>query len=175
MRHKNINHVVHAWLNELVKADDIIIDATCGQGFDTAFCLEKGAYVHAFDIQLEAIHKTQTRCLAYDRLILHHTSHACIQDHVQLCHGVIFNLGYLPTSDKQLITTPDSTLAAFNQAWQCLVAQGWLCVTFYQGHDGGEVETQRGMAWLKAHGMIVNEYTYNGVARAPIAVLVIKK
>lgn len=175
MRHKNINHVVHEWLHDLVKLDDIIVDATCGQGFDTLFCLERGAYVHAFDVQLAAIEKTKARCHTYHRLTLHHTSHAFIKNYIGLCHGAIFNLGYLPHSDKSLITTPASTITAFEQVWQCLIPQGWMCVTFYQGHDGGKQELQLGLEWLQQHGEIVKTYTYEGVVNAPIAILVIKK
>jgi SAM-dependent methyltransferase len=175
MRHKNINHVVHDWLKEVIKPDDVIVDATCGQGYDTQYCLELGASVISFDIQKQALIWAERLIGNHPKAKFIHDSHEHLEHYVSSIDGIIFNLGYLPNSNKNIITTPDSTLKAFEQAYKLLNPQGWCCVTFYQGHVGGVEETQLGMTWLKDHFIIEKEYTYEGVALAPIALLCKKK
>ena len=175
MRNKNINHVVHDWLNDLIQPNDIIVDATCGQGYDTLFCLHKGAHVIGFDIQKEAIFKTKQKCVDYPNLQLINDSHAHLNQYITHFNGIVFNLGYLPNSDKSIITTATSTIQAFESALECLPKQGWMCVSFYRGHVGGEEEAQRGIQWMQDHLHILKTYTYEGVNRAPIAMLGIKR
>lgn len=175
MRHKNINHVVHEWLDELIHSNDIIVDATCGQGYDTLFCLHKGAHVIGFDIQKEAIFKTKQTCAHFPNLQLINDSHAHLNRYLTHFNGIIFNLGYLPTSDKTIITTAESTLLAFENALDCLPQHGWMVVSFYRGHKGGEEEAQLGIQWMNEHLHIQKTYTYEGVNRAPIAMLGIKR
>ena len=169
MRHKNINHVVHERLREVIRPSDIIVDATCGQGFDTLFCLEQQAQVIGFDVQHEALEKTQLRCQDFTALTLIHDSHEHVRKYIDSFQGIIFNLGYLPSSDKSIITTSHSTLKAFEAAFSCLPVHGWICVTFYQGHEGGEEETHLGIEWMRKHLTIIHEYTYEGINKAPIA------
>ena len=75
---------------------------------------------------------SQTRSLleencCLDRVQLLHAGHeqlaAYVTDPVQ---AVIFNLGYLPGSDKSCITRPETTLAALGQAESsCCLAGFW--------------------------------------------------
>jgi len=171
MRNRNVSYVVHDWLQEIIKPSDIIVDATCGQGFDTLFCLKLGAIVTAFDIQKQAIQWTQERVGNHEHVTLIQDSHAHLDQYIQFCNGIIFNLGYLPNSNKRIITTPQSTLIAFEKAYECLPVGGWMCVTFYQGHAGGDKETRLGIEWMKAKLQILNEYTYPDIQNAPIAIL----
>jgi SAM-dependent methyltransferase len=175
MRNKNINHVVHEWLSDIIKPNDIIVDATCGQGYDTRFCLELNAKVISFDIQKQAIQWAQDLIGDHPHVRFIHDSHEFIDQYVSTFDGIIFNLGYLPNSNKNIITHPKSTLKAFEHAFHLLSSNGWLCVTFYQGHDGGMDETTQGIEWLKQHFIIEKEYTYEGVQRPPIALLCKKK
>lgn len=171
MRHKNINHVVHEWLAEIIKPNDIIVDATCGQGYDTKFCLEHHAHVLSFDIQKQALIWAQQLIGEHPHVRFIHDSHEFIDHYIPYFDGIIFNLGYLPNSNKSIITHPKSTLKAFEIAYKLLPQHGWLCVTFYQGHEGGLSETLQGIEWIKQHFVIIKEYTYEGVNRAPIAML----
>ena len=54
--------------------------------------------------------------------------------------AAIFNLGYLPGSDKSVITTPDGTLSAIDQILDHLRHGGIIVCVVYFGHPGGEEE-----------------------------------
>ena len=61
--------------------------------------------------------------------------------------AVVYNLGYLPQSDKRLVTQPSSTCSSLWQAMELLEEGGVLCITVYLGHEGG-VEEARAVASL---------------------------
>ena len=91
----------------------IFIDATCGNGNDTLFLaktLNHVGTVIAYDIQKKAIEETQ-KLLAnanFNNVIYHLSSHEyIIEDDFDL---IIYNLGYLPGSDKKITTHANSTL-----------------------------------------------------------------
>ena len=82
----------------------IFIDATCGNGNDTLFLaktLNHVGTIIAYDIQKKAIEETQ-KLLAnanFNNVIYHLSSHEyIIEDDFDL---IIYNLGYLPGSDKK--------------------------------------------------------------------------
>ena len=49
---------------------------------------------------------------------------------------VCFNLGYLPFTDKTIMTLPDTTVAAINVALEVLDSDGALSIISYVGHEG---------------------------------------
>lgn len=55
--------------------------------------------------------------------------------------AVMFNLGYLPGSDKRTVTRPDSTLPAIQQAADLLACGGMISILTYRGHAGGATES----------------------------------
>ena len=175
MRHKNINHVVHEWIIPYLKDNQTIVDATCGHGFDTKFLSEQGVNVIAFDIQIEAIEYSKNLLKGYDNITFIHDSHIHLERYIEHCDGIIFNCGYLPHSDKKVITMPQSTLEAMSKAYSLLSDDGWMCVTFYQGHDGGAQEMKLGSAWMREHLNIIHEYTYENVNNPPLALFGTKK
>jgi hypothetical protein len=62
----------------------------------------------------------------------------------------MFNLGYLPGSDKSVITRTGTTLRALDAARDLLAADGLLTIAVYPGHEGG-AEEQRAIAdWAAA-------------------------
>jgi hypothetical protein len=50
---------------------------------------------------------------------------------------ICFNLGYLPGSDVQVTTTPETTLAALDVAVGVLAVGGHISILAYVGHAGG--------------------------------------
>ena len=67
-------------------------------------------------------------------------SHANISNYLgnqDLVRLAIFNLGYLPGSDKKIITTPSSTLEAIQILLDRLEKNGKIIIVSYYGHDGG--------------------------------------
>jgi len=54
--------------------------------------------------------------------------------------AAIFNLGYLPSADKTVITKPDTTLIAVEKILEKLEVGGRLAIMIYYGHEGGDME-----------------------------------
>ncbi|MDN7227151.1 class I SAM-dependent methyltransferase [Planococcus sp. N064] len=140
-------------LEQTVQPGDTVIDATAGNGHDTHFLagLTGGnGKVFAFDIQQEAIDATRKRVEAFTHVELIHDSHAKIGDYVsEPISAAVFNLGYLPKGDHNIITKAQSTLAAMEQCLSLLKEQGLLLVVIYSGHDGGSEERDAVMAFVQ--------------------------
>ena len=137
----------------------LAIDATVGNGHDTLFLATRVApsgRVAGFDIQPQALQTTRTRLeqagLA-ERVTLFPCGHQFMFDRVPAdWHGrvsaVMFNLGYLPGSDKIVSTLPTTTLPALDQALLLLRAGGLLSLLVYRGHPGGATEANAVLGWL---------------------------
>jgi SAM-dependent methyltransferase len=145
----------HRELAEVLREGDIAIDATAGNGHDTAFLAarvgELGKVI-AFDIQAEAIASAKARIEALGltrRVTFIEASHATMADHVapDSAAAVVFNLGYLPGGDHSLITREEETLPALNRALVALKAGGLLAIVCYPGHAGGDAESEAVLKW----------------------------
>ena len=137
----------------VLRSGDLAIDATAGNGHDTLFLAEQvgeEGKVWAFDLQLDAIQKTQQRLASNNATNVEcvHCNHALMAERISTsAHGriaaVMFNLGYLPGGDKSLATKPESTTSAIHDALQLLRPGGILTVIAYTGHDGGGEEADQ--------------------------------
>ncbi|MCA1804623.1 MAG: methyltransferase domain-containing protein, partial [Xanthomonadaceae bacterium] len=136
------------------------IDATVGNGHDTLFLARQvGAtgQVYGFDLQASALAAASARLLAAgvaDRVSLLHAGHETMAAHLPAAlqgriQAIMFNLGYLPGSDRQCITRPASTLQALRQALGWLAPGGLLTVLAYRGHAGGAEEADAVAHWLQ--------------------------
>jgi len=151
----------HELLAEVVKEGDFAIDLTAGNGHDTLLLSQLvgvTGQVVAFDIQLPALVATQERLLAAGKEIRLHsgdiTGLDCNSgiDLMQMDHadfsavitgqptGIIANLGFLPGGSPDIITRPESTLKALEQASHVLAVGGRMAIVVYPGHCGGAVE-----------------------------------
>lgn len=151
----------HQLIQTKLMAGAIAVDATVGNGNDTVFLAQQVAptgWVYGFDIQPTAINNTreklqQAGVLENTQLFL--SSHVNMQQLIPAAqHGhivaIMFNLGYLPGADKQIITCTESTLVALNVAITLLASGGILTVLAYPGHVGGDHEAARVQQWQKA-------------------------
>ncbi|NHN32928.1 tRNA (mnm(5)s(2)U34)-methyltransferase [Paenibacillus agricola] len=140
---------------------DIAIDATAGNGGDTAFLARlvgtQGA-VHAFDIQEQALIATEQRLAQtqpdYSHVRLHLRDHAELYDAVpeaaeQRVGAAMFNLGYLPGGDHQSVTAPHSTIPALQSALTALRKGGIVTIVLYTGHPGGTEEASAVQSWVE--------------------------
>lgn len=127
------------------KKDLKFVDATCGNGFDALFlCKVAGAdgHVTAFDIQEQAIERTTALLkanLTFNNYIIIKDSHEkmnkYIFEKVDIC---LFNLGYLPFSDKEVTTKSETTLNAIKNLLPLLKTNGRVYITTYISHDIGQ-------------------------------------
>lgn len=138
-------------LKKAVSEGDIAVDCTIGNGHDTLFLSQlvgSTGTVYGFDVQHAAIENTTARLQengVLDRVSLHLTGHQFIMDvipnkYVGKVTGAIFNLGYLPGSDKTIVTKPETTIAAIDQLLEIMAPKGIIIVVIYHGHDAGAIE-----------------------------------
>jgi tRNA A58 N-methylase Trm61 len=135
-------------VKEALREGDLAIDATAGNGHDSAFlaeCVGASGRVIAFDIQPEAIDQARrqvTGCGFADRVEFHLESHTRITAHAApgTAAAVMFNLGYLPGGDHAIATECSETLAAIDQAVEVLKPGGVLSIVCYPGHAAGTGE-----------------------------------
>ncbi|GEN57667.1 putative rRNA methylase YtqB [Halolactibacillus alkaliphilus] len=178
----------HQLLKETIHPGDIVVDATMGNGHDTLLLSQlvgETGTVYAFDIQKQALKETEQRLFAHNQpqrqLIL--DSHANILNHLSPEHhhqitAAIFNLGYLPGSDKSIITTPDSTIEAVTHLITHLKIGGLIILVVYHGHPGGDEERDQlisSLASLDQKEFDVLRYGFINQKNHPPFILAIKK
>ena len=130
-----------------LRAGGTAVDFTMGNGHDTLWLSEQvgpAGRVYAFDIQEQAKRNTEARLReagAPDNYTLILDSHANVERYVPgpICAGM-FNLGYLPGSDKSVTTRRPSTMAAVEAALRLLEDGGGLLIAVYPGHEEGTLE-----------------------------------
>lgn len=134
--------MAHDFLAQVITQEDIVVDATMGNGHDTLFLAKLAKQVYAFDIQEQALEKTSQRLLEAGltnvELILQ--GHETVDQFVTEAKAAIFNLGYLPSADKSIITQPQTTLEALDKLCHMLVKGGRIAIMIYYGHEGGDIE-----------------------------------
>ncbi|WP_138420304.1 class I SAM-dependent methyltransferase [Aquibacillus sediminis] len=147
---KRVIPYAHELLKASAELGETVIDGTCGKGNDTIFLshiVGKEGHVLAFDIQSEAITHTKQRITeeGISNVTLIQEDHQYLGSHLSdhlknHIGGAIFNLGYLPGSDKSVITKPESTIAAVDTITDYLKPGGVLVLVVYHGHHGGDIE-----------------------------------
>ncbi|MEO0576380.1 MAG: class I SAM-dependent methyltransferase [Pseudomonadota bacterium] len=141
----------HRALEQHVSVGDVVVDATVGNGHDTvtlAALVGPSGHVFGFDIQQQAIDATARRVATaqfQERVTLLHQSHDTLittlaRAGVSSVKAVVFNLGYLPGSDKSVTTTTISTQNALDQSLSLIGESGLLCIMAYRGHPAGRIE-----------------------------------
>lgn len=134
----------HDFAKSIVQAGDTVVDATMGNGHDTAFLAELAGgtgRVYAFDIQQEAVGKTRTRLEKeglLNRCVLILDGHEKMKQYVhEPVRLVLFNLGYRPGGDHSLCTRGETTLQAVSSAFDLLEVHGLIILVIYHGGDSG--------------------------------------
>ena len=116
-----LTDLCHEWLKEILQEGDIAIDATMGNGFDALFLAQHiGATgkLFGFDVQQQAITESEklladTPCNHTFFLTAHENMHTVIPaEFLGRAKGIMFNLGWLPNSDKTIITQSVTTIKA---------------------------------------------------------------
>lgn len=138
----------HYFLTEVIQPGHTVMDGTMGNGHDTCLLAklvgEQGK-VYAFDIQAQALQKTRERLaengLDYPSVALIQDSHQHVKKYINHpIQGAIFNLGYLPGGDHQVITQTHTTQVAISDTLDLLTVGGRMVIVVYPGHPGGAEE-----------------------------------
>lgn len=150
----------HSLLENSITDGDFAVDCTVGNGHDTqllAKLVGYTGYVYGFDVQEEAITKTKRRLTSSDlneRVTLFHCSHEHIFDTIpkenhKKIKAAIFNLGYLPGGNKDIVTKPASTLTAIESLLSMLPKNGVIVLVIYHGHEEGKKEKEAILSYVK--------------------------
>lgn len=189
--------MAHWMLKDIIKTNDVVVDATMGNGYDTQFLAELGANVYAFDVQEEALNATEKRLddagiknqifeknlsnlLTEPSVNLILSGHENLSEYVkEPIKAAIFNLGYLPKTDKSVVTKADTTLTALDALTNQLVVGGRIAIMIYYGHEGGMEEKDAVIKWtssLPQNDWEVTSYApLNQIHTPPILVLIEKR
>lgn len=168
----------HAYIEE----DAVGVDCTCGNGYDTLWLAERCKKVYSFDIQEEALESAGKLLAEYDKsnVIFIKDSHEYIKKYVEESPSVIlFNLGFLPSGDKEITTKADTSLKAIKVALEILTVGGLISITLYPGHEEGKRELDLILEWAKGldsktyHCVFAN--MINQSDRAPQVLWITKK
>ena len=146
---KSARYLAAEILRAVLSPGDRAIDATMGNGHDTALlCSLVGpeGRVYAFDVQPAALEATRRR-LAEEGyagqaelfLLGHEHMREAVGEPVK---AIVFNLGWLPGGDHRITTLTATTLPAIQQALALLMPMGVLVICVYPGHPEGEREQE---------------------------------
>lgn len=186
MKNYQITSWVHHFLEDHVQPGDFCIDATMGNGNDTALLSKLAGprgKVIAFDIQQLALDNTKQKlckeqCPENYELVL--SSHEQMGDYAQeeTVSCITFNLGYLPGGDHAKATKGESSIRAIEKGLSLLKKKGLMTVCIYSGGDSGFEERDAVLSYIKGldskkYLVIVSEYA-NRPNNPPIPVLIIK-
>ena len=146
---KSARYLAAEILRAVLSPGDRAIDATMGNGHDTALlCSLVGpeGRVYAFDVQPAALEATRRR-LAEEGLAGQAELFLLGHEHMREAVGepvkaIVFNLGWLPGGDHRITTLTETTLPAIQQALALLLPMGVLVICVYPGHPEGEREQE---------------------------------
>jgi len=161
---RNARHLAADYMRQTIRPGDSVVDATMGNGKDTLFLAElvgEAGHVYAFDVQAEAVARTQERVreAGFDaRTTLLLAGHETMAQYVpQGMTAIMFNLGWLPGAAHAVTTQTETTLAAVDAAVRLLAPGGIVTVCIYPGHDEGKRE----LAALVEYASRLPVRTYN--------------
>ncbi|MCE9518507.1 MAG: hypothetical protein K8R87_02915 [Verrucomicrobia bacterium] len=183
----------HALLGPRLRAGDVVVDATAGNGHDTVFLAQRvlpGGRVFVFDVQAAALERTKSQIFddksqikQPDAIALIHAGHERLEEYLppELRGGIrafMFNLGWLPGSDKACITRTETTLTALRKATDWLAEGGMITIVCYPGHDGGDAEANAVEQWaahLPADSFEAQKIAFLNLDGAPPRCVVLRK
>ena len=172
MQNISLTTNAHKFVSERLRAGDIAVDATAGNGNDTLFLattVGASGKVYAFDIQPMAIKNTSI-LLQKNEMKNVSLFTCCHSDMLNSLPGqvpgnvkaIMFNLGYLPGFNKTIITRYDTTLKAFQQSIELLARGGIISVISYPGHPGGDIESIHVEQWCRT--LPVDKFRYTVIS-----------
>ena len=151
--------LAHSLWQEVVEMGDIVIDATCGNGFDSVKLAElalspsSGTLV-CLDIQNQALINTRESILKFnplliDRIHIINRNHRTFPEFINYntVKLIVYNLGYLPGGDKNITTHLKDSIESIKNSLNLLKPLGMLSVTCYRFHgeaavvESKEIET----------------------------------
>lgn len=142
-----------------IKNKDIAIDCTLGNGHDSLFLSSLFNEVHSIDIQPLAIKRSKERLKDTSNTYLYLLDHKDIDllniNNVDL---ILYNLGFLPGSDKKVTTNYLSTLTSLKKALSLINDEGVIIIASYIRHPNGKEEYNSIINYLNQEELNYNLY-----------------
>lgn len=180
---RSARHLAARVFSDRVRAGDLVVDATLGTGQDCEqLCrlVGKEGHVYGFDVQQDALNRTRERLESAglaNRAELILSGHESMRDFVP--RGIrlaVFNLGWLPGSDKTVTTRVKSTVKAAQAALDLLSPRGVLVICVYPGHEEGRREEEALLRFASALSprvfTVLHQRFLNGGPGAPSCLLI---
>lgn len=174
----DVSVIYQSIIDSFIEKKEVAIDATLGNGHDTDFLSKKFKKVYAFDVQDKAILNYKEKKVENVSLIL--DSHENFDKHIkESVDCIVYNLGYLPGSDKSITTTKDSTLKSLESGLSFLRENGLMIIALYSGHEQGKDEKEAVLSYSKnlskkKFGVIYQQFL-NRTNNPPSLVIIEKK
>jgi predicted methyltransferase len=189
MKLEKIPSFAQSLLEKAVTIGDAVVDATLGNGHDTLFLANlvgETGRVYGFDVQLKAVTASAERISSHglsNRVTLFHQGHENLghfipQEEQGKITGAIFNLGYLPGSDKSIVTKPNTTISAVEQLLTIMAPEGIIVLVIYHGHPGGATERDQLLQYceqLDQNNFHVLQYQFINQKNSPPFIVAIEK
>jgi len=171
-------------LKRCVNSGDTVIDATVGNGNDALYLSELvgvDGRVFGFDVQEAAIIQTKAKLNTTNiqNVYLIQDGHENVLKYIsEEISAAIFNLGYLPGSDKSVTTNGSTTWKAVVDILSLLKQGGIIVLVIYHGHKSGKVERdeiEAAVATLDPTKTEVLRYEFLNKTDAPYVIVIEKK
>ena len=127
-------------IHELIlenKRFDIAIDATLGNGYDTLFLAKHFKKVIGIDIQPLAIKRSTEKIKGLQNISVFLDDFNNIKKY-EYANLIVFNLGFLPGSNRKIKTQDYTSDKAIINAYEIL--DGTILIAAYVQHEGGYME-----------------------------------
>ena len=181
----NLVQLSHEKIRKHLTSNSFSLDATVGNGGDTLFMANLigiTGKVFGFDVQESALVKTNSLLVENKldkkvQLVLACHSKFDLYLPVGLKAGIrtiTFNLGYLPGSNKKIITQKKTTLVAIEKAYSWLAEDGIISVISYTGHTGGMEETKSLINFIEDRKWKYQRFRGSDSINSPILHLITK-
>lgn len=142
-----------------IQTKNIAIDCTLGNGHDTLFLSKLFNEVHSMDIQPLAIKRSKERLKDTLNTNLYLLDHQNIDTlNIKDIDLILYNLGFLPGSDKKVTTSSSSTLISLEKAYSMLNENGTIIIASYIRQPNGKEEYDAIINYLNNHKIKYNLY-----------------
>lgn len=150
-------------LSKICNKNDIWVDMTAGNGYDTLTLCQLVKQVYSIDIQMIAINNSKILCQNHKNIEYIIDDHQFIDKYIKTpINGAIYNLGYLPKSDHTIKTNSLTTVNSLVKIHQLLVNSGYIVISCYVGHEGGKEEYENVTNWFSQHNYkLINKLEYD--------------
>ena len=167
---QRLTAAANSWIEAALFDGALAVDATVGNGYDTLFLAHRvgpKGKVLGFDVQKAALAGAREMLKfvgSLDRVSFIHDSHSRLANYLPAeaaIQGAMFNLGYLPRGNRQIMTRPDTTVMALRGVLANLAARGRITILVYRGHEEGileYVEVRRFLEQLSDDEWMIEEF-----------------